>query len=61
MYIWPKEISAARNLLPDGVVEYKLAHSEIGELGRIVIMPVNGGGTDIRYDVFKSVDDDGLH
>lgn len=61
MLPFPEGVTAARQFLPGGAVEYKLLHKEVGELGRIVVIPgLQGGPTEIRHEVFKG-SDDGLH
>lgn len=60
MLPFPADVKAVRQFLPGGAVEYKLSHPEVGELGRIVVIPSHGGPTEIRHEVFLG-SDDGLY
>ena len=57
MLLFPADVKAIRQFLPGGAVEYKLSHQEVGELGRIVVIPNQGGQTEIRHEVFTDGDD----
>ena len=57
MLNWPKEISATRQFLVGGAVEYKLSHTEVGELGRIVVIPTGSTGSELRHEVYVGAND----
>lgn len=57
MLPFPPDVKATRQFLTGGAVEYKLSHPEVGELGRIVVIPNSGGQTEIRHEIFNGVDD----
>jgi len=57
MLIWPKEITASRQLLVGGAVEYNLSHTEVGEIGRIVVIPAGPASSELRHEVFVGADD----
>ena len=57
MLPFPPEVKAVRQFLPGGAVEYKLSHPEVGELGRIVVVPNPGGQTEIRHEIFDGQGD----
>lgn len=59
MSLFPPNIKAVRASLPGGAVEYKLSHPEVGELGRIIVIPSlqAGGPTEIRHEIFSGLDD----
>ncbi|MQR02562.1 hypothetical protein [Glaciimonas soli] len=52
-FIWPKEITADRKTLPDGSASYHLIHSDIIDLGRLLLTPVVGGGSMLTCEVFS--------
>jgi len=55
--MWPKNVTASRELLPGGAAAYRLKHDQVGELGRIVLQPGPNGGTIVTHEVWSSTDD----
>lgn len=57
MLSFPVGVKAIRQFLPGGTSEYKLTHVEVGELGRILLIPNADGRTEIRHEVFDGSGD----
>jgi hypothetical protein len=56
MLAWPKEVKSIRRFLPGGVAEYRLSHSAVGELGRIILSPAGMNGCVVSHEIFAADD-----
>lgn len=51
-FVWPKDVTAERELMPGGTFVYHLSHAAIGKLGRILLTPAPGGGARLDCEVY---------
>ncbi|PIR10220.1 MAG: hypothetical protein COV52_09685 [Gammaproteobacteria bacterium CG11_big_fil_rev_8_21_14_0_20_46_22] len=56
-FLLPKEVSLKKTLLPDNVWTYVFRHNQLGELGRLVILPHPNGQSQFVCEVSGDPDD----
>ncbi len=53
----PREVSCQKTLLPEGIWAYVFRHTQLGELGRLLLLPHSSGQTQFSCEVVGSPDD----